>query len=168
VPFTNIILLSLCSIIIVSCGFSPLYGQKPTTNNASVKSNLSQIEIGIIPNREGQFLRNELIDRFYINGHPNTPLYTLKATPISEGVANIDLTINSEATRRQLRLSTTMNLLDQKTGAKLLTRNLSAVTSYNVLESEYSTIVTEQSAREAALNDLARQIEQQIVLYLNR
>ena len=58
----------------------------------------------------------------------------------------------------------TQLLLDQV----VLTRQLNAVSSYNVLPSEFSTRASEQNAREAILNDLARQIEQHVTLYLNR
>ena len=61
-----------------------------------------------------------------------------------------------------------MSLIDKKTGQIVLTRPLLAITSHNVLESEFSTLVTEQSAREAALNDLARQIERQLSLYFSK
>lgn len=155
-------------LLLSACGFSPMYGQNAATNNQSIKSNLSQIDINVIPNREGQFLRNLLIDRFYINGYPASPNYKLSVSPIRENVSNFDITISDEATRRQLNLQTKMHLIDITTNKTVLTRPLTAITSYNVLESEYSTIVTEQSAREAALGDIARQIEQQIVLYLNR
>lgn len=158
----------LTVLLLTACGFSPMYGNSAATNNASIKSNLDLVEIAVIPDREGQFLRNELIDRFYINGYPSTPRYNLSIDKVRERVSNFDITINNEATRRQVLLSTKMALKDTQTNEVILSRSLNAVTSYNVLESEFSTVVTEQSAREAALNDLARQIEQQVVLYLNR
>ncbi len=169
--FSTFILLScmmLSNVVLTACGFTSLYGANSISQGQAIKNNLNDIAIDIIPDREGQFLRNALIDRFYYSGYPNTPIYQLSLTPIKENVADFDVTINSEATRRQLRLTTKMQFLDAATTDVLLTRTLNAVTSYNVLESEYSTIVTEQSARESALNDLARQIEQQISLYLKR
>lgn len=166
--FFTLSLLIICLFFISACGFSPLYGKNSAANNTTIKSNLSAISIAIIPNREGQFLRNALIDNFYIDGYPSNPQYNLSFSPILERISDFDITINSEATRRQLRLTTNMVFSDAGTNNVLLKRSLSAITSYNVLESEYSTVVTEQSAREAALNDLARQIEQQLSLYLNR
>ena len=158
----------IAAFILVSCGFSPMYGTASQNKSATVESKLSLIDIAIIPNREGQFLRNELMDRLYRNGIPSNPSYTLKVKAINEAVSNFDITIESEATRRQLRLTTNMVLEDNKTGEAVLKRSLQAITSHNVLESEFSTIVTEQSAREAALNDLARQIELQLTLHFSR
>lgn len=158
----------IAALLLSACGFSPMYGTMSQNNNAAAESKLNTIDIDIIPNREGQFLRNELMDRFYRSGIPASPAYILKIKEINEAVSNFDITIESEATRRQLRLTTNMELTDSKTGEAVLKRSLQAITSHNVLESEFSTIVTEQSAREAALNDLARQIELQLTLYFSR
>lgn len=164
-------LLTLFSLLILSaCGFSPVYGTHSHTQNASsnAKAQLSNIAISIIPNREGQFLRNALMDRFYTSGIPTSPRYTLTISPIQENIYNFDITVESEATRRQLKLSAKMVLIDNETKQNVLTRNLLSIASHNVLESEFSTIVTEQSARENALHDLARQVERQLTLYLTR
>ena len=166
------LLLLIIVLALPACGFSPMYAntntQNTSANNNAVKSSLSNIDINIIPNREGQFLRNLLIDRFYLNGYPAAPNYQLKISQLRQNIVDFDVTLTAEATRRQLKLNTLMRLVDTNTNKIVLQRPLTAITSYNVLESEYSTVVTEQSAREAALGDLARQIEQQIVLYLNR
>jgi LPS-assembly lipoprotein len=159
--FTAIFLLS-------SCGFSPMYGDSTSKNNTAIKTELSNVDIAIIPDREGQYLRNALIDRFYINGIPASPKYRLQINKVTENISNFDVTIDSEVTRRQLKLITTMFLIDLETGKPVLKRNLQAITSYNVLESEFSTIVTEQSARDAALDDIARQIERNTVLYFKK
>lgn len=153
---------------LISCGFQPMYGNQNVTNHNSPRAALDTIDIDVIPNREGQFLRNALIDRFYTSGYPSNAQYDLDVSGVEQRAINFDITIEDEATRRQLQLTTKFDLKDKKTGETLLTRSVKAITSYNVLESEYSTIVTEQSAREAALNDLARKIERDIVLYLNR
>jgi LPS-assembly lipoprotein len=153
--------------ILASCGFSPMYGTAGG-HSTSVESRLGQVEIGIIPDRSGQYLRNQLIDRFYRDGMPASPAYMLDVDPINEAVFDFDITIESEATRRQLKLTTEMKLIDKATEEVVLRRDLQATTSHNVLESEFSTLVTEQSARDAALNDLARQIERQLVLYFSR
>lgn len=167
--------LSLIAVLFAlsSCGFSPMYGTASKTDgnsqqSGSVKSNLSQIEIDIIPDRSGQFLRNALIDQFYTSGTPTNAPYRLKIDRINESVSDFDITIESEATRRQLRLTTKMALYDTQNDTKIMERSLVAITSHNVLESEFSTLVTEQSARDAALNDLARQVERQLALYFNQ
>ena len=148
-------------LLLAACGFTPVHG------NIQKKA-FDQIEVTIIPDRSGQFLRNTLIDRFYTKGYPTTPQYQLNVRPIQETIADFDITIESDATRQQIKLVTTMELIDKTTQKSILNRKLTAVTSNNVLVSEFSTLVAEQNAREAALNDLARQIELQIALFFKK
>jgi LPS-assembly lipoprotein len=166
--FSNYILVLIFIPTLMACGFSPMYGSQSVGQNGSVKSELSQVEIELIPDRSGQFLRNELIDRFYFNGYPTNPKYQLMVQPVKETISDFDITVESEATRQQIRLTTSFILRDTVTNKILLSRNLQAITSSNILESEFSTLITEQSARDAALNDLARQIEQQLALYFSK
>jgi len=159
------ILLIFGLISLSACGFTPVY--KNTDKGASPASNLNQIEIAIIKDREGQFLRNALIDRFYRDGIPTNPKYRLVVNDIDERISDFDITVDSEATRRQLELRTEFKLFSAKDDTPLITRSIVATTSNNVLESEFSTLVTEQSARESALNDLARQIQRQLAVYFS-
>jgi len=165
---------ALFSLLLLSaCGFSPIYGDQSTNQtqeSSSLKpqSQFNHVAIAIIPNREGQYLRNALIDRFYTQGTPSNPAYELRVRSIREQVYDFDITIASEATRRQLRLSTTLTLIDTATKETVLSRSITAIVSNNVLESEFSTLVTEQYARENALNDLARQIERQLSLHFTK
>lgn len=159
-------LIAIIGILTLSaCGFTPMYGEH---SNATPKQSFNKIAISIIPDREGQYLRNALIDRFYTNGIPSNPTYQLTIDPIKESISDFDITIESEATRRQLKLTSTMRIVDIQTNKTILTQSILATSSHNVLTSEFSTLVTEQSARDAALNDLARQVERQVALYFSR
>lgn len=150
------------------CGFKPLHGQNSSAQQSNNAAALGQIFIDSIPDREGQFLRNELIDRFYQSGRPAQPAYTLQIEKLDETETELDLTKSAEATRAQLRYSGTMILIDRNNGKELLRQPLSAITSYNILQSEFSTRVTEDNARLNALRDIARQIELNLSLYFNK
>ena len=159
----------ISTLFLSACGFSPVYGTYSDSAAKTETSNvLSQVRIAPLPDREGQYLRNALIDRFYKNGYPASPDYQLTVGKLNEKKTAFDITVESEATRYQLKISTSLDLIDLKNGENVLKRSLNAVSSYNVLESEFATRVSEQNAREAILNDIARQVEQQIALYLNR
>lgn len=170
--------LFICALGLSACGFSPVYATKnnsPKTGAAtalhhapSVQENLSETSIGLIPNREGQYLRNALIDRFYMNGFPDNARYHLAIQEIIEKTYNFDITADSEATRQQLKLTTQISLINNETKETLFTKSLLSIASYNILQSEFSTLITEQSARENALDDLARQIERQLTLYFHQ
>ncbi len=165
---SSILALALAGLIVLGgCGFTPMYGGGKAARH-EVQSKLSDIRIENIPNREGQYLRNLLIDRFFAENRQQNASYSLTFTPIQENKYELDVTKNANATRAELRQTTTFNLIDTKTGKSVLSRTLLASTSYNVLSSQFTTRVSEDDARLNALNDLARQAEQQIVLYFER
>lgn len=166
-PFAAALLL-LCLLVLCGCGFRPLYGSAAQPEERSGSALLSRIEIVAIPERSGQDLRNRLIDRFYPQGGPADPLYRLQISSLSESLRDLDITKSSDATRAQLRLNATMTLRDIRTGDVVLTRSLSATSSYNILKSQFTTRVAEDYARNNALEDLARQVEAQIVLFFAR
>ncbi len=163
------LILALAALAPAACGFRPVYGTAaPQSPEASVSADLSRVEIGMIPDRSGQMLRNALIDRFYRTGRPVDPPLALSLTPVSETLTDLDITRESDSTRTQIRLRTDIALTERASGRTLLTRRIESVTSYNVLGSEFATRVTREDARRNALADLARQIEQELALYFAR
>lgn len=162
-------LLFAVAIVLGGCGFSPVYGTLGS-NTKSAEVAFSQIDISLIPDREGQFLRNALIDRLHRNGTPSglNIRYTLKIDPVIESLIDLDITKDDDTTRGQLRLETNMHLTARQTGEVILTRPLTAITSYNILGSEFATRISEENTRQNALIDLADQIERQLALYFAR
>ncbi|MFP4098239.1 MAG: LPS assembly lipoprotein LptE [Alphaproteobacteria bacterium] len=160
----------MLSLFCAACGFQPMYGsysEAKANGRAGIQAQLARIEVANIKDREGQILRNALIDRFYQEGRPVDARYTLQVSDIAEATDDLDITITSDATRAQLKLSTVMTLVDNETNAVVLERGLKAVASYNIMNSEFATRVSEKNVRENALKDLARQIERHLALYFN-
>lgn len=154
------------AFLLPACGFHPMYGAAAIDARPQMQNALNSIEIGLIPDHSGLMLRNFLIDRFYKNGHPQNPVYSLSFAPIKESREDLDITVDEETTRSQLRQSTAFTLTRLDTGEAVLTRSIYSIASYNVLESQFTTRVTAENARQNGINDLARQTEQAIVLYL--
>lgn len=166
--FLSFSLMLACSFFLVSCGFTPLYGTKGAEreSSSSLRESFAQVEISLIPDRSGQSLRNLLIDRLYSKGYPINPSYTLKIEKLAEAKGELDITKSAEATRAQLTIRTQMVLLNAK-GVEVLRRPLASITSYNVLQSEFATRVTEENARNNAISDIARQVELALSLYFH-
>lgn len=167
-PLLLLALAVLSGLMLASCGFSPLYGSQLSAERHQVQAALNDISINNIPNREGQYLRNQLVDRFHSGGTPHNPAYRLNVFSLNESRLNLDTTKNANATRAEMTLSARFTLSDSAGGNVLLTRDVVSVTSYNILTSQFTTRVSEDNARLNALEDLARQIEQQIALYFER
>lgn len=161
---TRLLTFTFTITLLAACGFTPMYA----SGSGSAPDGLDKVEIAVIPNEEGVFLRNALIDTFYRDGYPSSPQYVLDIREINDQVTDLDMTVDSEATRKQIKLRTRMSLRNKETGEEVLMRDLTALSSYNVLGSQFTTRVSENDARDAALNDLARQIETQVSLYFKR
>lgn len=164
----KILFSALMMIALTACGFTPMYGSGTGASGVSAPQGLDRVEISLIQDQPGVYLRNILIDRFYQGGYPQSPAYRLDVDKIRETETSLDVTVNSETTRKQVKLRTRMTLADKASGEIVLTRDLIAVTSYNILGSQFTTHVSEADAREAALSDLARQIENHVALYFKR
>lgn len=157
--------LGVAILMLPSCGFTPLYGAKSSHSQSQAARAGYDVDISVIPNREGQVLRNLLIDRLYQRGYPQNPRYYLLVAPLAETHQSLAIAKTSESTRGQLKIATRVELQDRSTNRVLFVRDLSSIGSYNILVSEFATRVTEDNARQNALNDLARQIELNISLY---
>jgi len=155
-------------LLLAACGFTPMYGSGAGSLGVSATAGLDQVDIALIPDESGVYLRNLLIDQFYQDGYPSSPTHSLQITDLEETESGLDITVDSETTRKQIRISAKVELIDHETGGIVLDRDMSALTSYNVLGSQFATRVSERDAREAALGDLARQIETQVALYFKR
>ncbi len=157
----------IAALFVTACGFHPVYGVNKYTP-VGAEEKFQQISIENIPDREGQYLRNALIDRLYRDGRATNPTYKLTITPLIETQRDLDITVDSDTTRAQLKISTSMALIDAATQETLFKRSINSTASYNVLGSEFTNRVSEQSTRENILDDVARQIEMQISLYFKQ
>lgn len=163
----TLVLVCLSSFALAACGLSPVHGKYANSGaNATVASNLSSIYIDNIPDRTGQRLKNLLMDRMYQQGRPGpSAKYRLQVASVSETIYGLGIAKDATATRSQIRLATSISLIDSGTGERLLTRNLKAISSFNTLASQYTTLITEEDARNQVIEDLARQITTQLELY---
>lgn len=169
-------ILTFC-IGLSACGFQPLYkanNQATALNSAKTTAvsaptdGFSQITIDPIPDRKGQYLRNQLIDTIYIDGYPQNERYRLHVSKPSEHITRLGIQKDATATRAQMRLDAVFTLSDLETGEKLLKRNIIATNSFNILTSQYTTNVSTDYARERALDEIARQVVTQLALYFQR
>lgn len=148
--------LAAVALLLPACGFTPLY-------STETSEEFSRVAVAPIPNEEGIALRNALIDRLHARG-AGPEHWRLTCTPVAESITDLGITKSADATRGQMRLSTTMTLTDAA-GGEVLRRNLRAVMSYNILASEFTNRVSQDAARTNAIEDLARQIEESLALH---
>lgn len=157
---SSIILVAL--LMLAGCGFQPVYGDLGSSQS-SVAAELNRVAIANIPDRQGQVLRNRLIDRFYHAGRPKDPAYTLTVALRSY---EVDLGIQKDATasRRQYDLYADYVLTD-KTGTELHKGTARSIVSYNKLSAQYGTLASRENAVERALQEVGEQITNRVSLY---
>lgn len=147
------------------CGFQPLYGDRSGGNG--VAADIAAISVAPIADRSGQILRNALIDRLTPSGEPADPRYALE---VRLSIAKQELGIRKDetATRTSLRFRSTFRLRDTASGAFVFSSRAAAVTSYNIVDSEYGTIASERAARRRGLILVADSIVVRLAAYFNR
>ncbi len=163
-----LVLTSALTLTLVACGLSPVYGTfSQNAQSTDVSAALNDIYIDNIPDRTGQKLRNHLIDSLVQSGHNSKAdaAYKLSVSGVSESIYGIGIAKDATATRSQIRMSTTFTLKqNEKT---ILTRTVTAVSSFNTLASQYTTLVTEEAARSQTITQLSDQIITQLELYFS-
>ncbi|MDE1151501.1 MAG: LPS assembly lipoprotein LptE [Micavibrio sp.] len=157
----------LCCLALPSCGFQPMYGDSGTSGAARA-STKSLVEIGNIPDRNGQYLRNQLIDRLYLKGRPADAPYVLTLSPLKDNLTNLGIRRDATSTRGMLEIYATMTLTDRLTAKPVLTRQVRSVGSYNELDNQFATVVSEQALKDHMLEELADSITTELNLFFSR
>ena len=165
--YTYIPLILLC-ILLTGCGFSPMYGSNSVLQPQGVSTQINNVFVDNIPDRTGQYLRNLLIDRFYKLGRPQNPEYKLLVTDLKEASIGLGIRKDASATRAQLKIRATMKLVRSLDNKVVYARNIHTITSYNILDSQFTTLVSEQDARKRGLIEMADMLTRHVSLYFNR
>ncbi|MDR6775052.1 LPS assembly lipoprotein LptE [Azospirillum sp. BE72] len=157
--------LGLSAASLSGCGFQPLYGGKGV--GAAAADRLMEVDIASIPDREGQKLRNLLIDNFYPSERPSNPRYRLDVA-LSASEQKLALQKDATAVRAQLLVNAPYRLTDTQTGQVVFQSSSRSMISYNTLEQHYAAIATVQSAYDRALEDISNDITTRVAMYLGR
>ncbi len=156
----KLVLISFC-FCLGACGFHPLYTSGK--NTCEVKYPL---KIATIPNREGQILRNHLVDLLTPKNLSLKPKYTLEVklteVPLDLGILK-DETVN----RKQITVTADIVLRDSKN--KIIYEHTAiAINSFAILgQNYYADFVAEEYSKKEALRLLAEKIELLVSIYLD-
>ena len=154
--------LLVCLILLGGCGFRPIYGTATQGNTAAA---LASVDVEPISDRVGQILHNHLLDLLNPRGRPERPRYRLSVN-LSESVERIAFRKTEVATRANLWLRVSFTL-QGAAGESVLSGNLSVVSSYNILQTDFATLAAEQDARERAARQLAEELRLQLAARLS-
>lgn len=150
-------------LLLAGCGFHPLYGE--SASSAVSRVELASVQIDLIRDREGQMLRNELLDRFQPQGAAPKAVYGLN---IGLATQKVGLAIRPDETGSRANLIMTANYAVRRLadGEVLYNGSSRAITGYNILDSEFATTSSETDAIRRAVFDLSEQITTRVSIVL--
>ncbi len=147
------------------CGFHPVYGTADAEGNSAVAARLNNVAIENIQDRDGQVLRNYLVDRMYGANRPEKPAYKLSVR-ITNTEENLGILANATATRSLLNMYGDYALTDMS-GKTLVKGRAHSVASFDKLDQIYATVASKQDAHQRTLHELSEQIVNRLSLYFS-
>ena len=149
--------------ILASCSLTPLH---KNDGSFAVPQALAAIQVEVIADREGVFLRRRLRTLLYADGQA-TPRWHLEVR-LSEERRSFSIGLDETASRARVRLAahwTLTPLANQTNSFAAQTRTSFA---YDIVSSAYATEIAEEAARDAALEELAERLVRDLSVHLNR
>jgi LPS-assembly lipoprotein len=154
-------------VFLSACGFEPLYGPQ-FVKQPEVCQELAQIKVTRIANREGQMLRNHLIDILSPCGQPTFPSAILN---VRLGIKKENVAVRKDGTamRYKITLVAYISLTDPETKQILYTDKATVINAYFIGDNSafeaYSTIISERDAVRKGLKLLADEIQTLLASY---
>jgi LPS-assembly lipoprotein len=144
--------------LLAACGFEPLHAQRGAV------AALPPIRVEPIPERQGQILRNYLLDRLAPRGEAGAQGYAL-SIKLFEPRQVLALRRDDVISRMSYSAVASYELVDAA-GKRVVTGSSSYSTDYEITNSEFATLAALQNARERVLELVADDIRNQIAVQL--
>ena len=145
--------------IFTSCGYEPIYSK-----NANTNKELLSISVQNIKNRPGQILRNTLLNQLNPKRERVITKYRL-IVEISESRTDLAYRKDMSSTRADLEVTANYLLKDIKKGEILLKQDVKSISSFDVVESVYATLIAEKDVREKNLKVISNDIYTNLVFF---
>ena len=145
-----------------SCGYEPIYSKNINTNKE-----LLSISVQNIKNRPGQILRNTLLNQLNPKRERVITKYRL-IIEISESSTSLGYRRDRSATRTDLEVTAKYLLKNVKNDEIILKEDVKSISSFDVVESVYATLVAEKDAREKSLKIISDNIYTNLVIFFKK
>lgn len=155
-----------CVLALSACGFHPLYGPQHG-QSATVAARLDEVDIGLIPDRQGQLLREALESDLQRAGAPSYYRYHL-AVSYSINVQIIGIQQDSSNTRNRYLATAQWTLTPEGNRTIPVARGTaSAMDAENVIDNQYFQATLDNGVmRHQLAREIAHQITAQLAIYL--
>lgn len=154
----------LCLPLIAGCQFQPLYGTTP--DGRSLKTVMKSVDIGPIPGRVGQRLRNELIFGTTGGGYAEPPKYKLQIA-IRESITSILVETTGDAEGQLYNLSASFQLIRVGDSAVMLKGESTSRAAYDKFEQIFANTRARVDAENRAARIVADGIKTRLAAFLS-
>ena len=150
----------ICAFALPACGFRPIYATPVEGADAALNQLIAVRQVAA-PQTVRPLIVSALNNRIVLK-EGEIPKYDLDVVA-TERAERLAVQIDATVTRYNYRLRANYTLTDLDTGARA-TGEAQAVTSYNIVSSQYSTLFAERAAQEKAATLLAEEIERDLLV----
>ena len=149
---------------LAGCGFQPLYGRQGGSQPGNTEL-LASIRVGRILDREGQILRNYLIDRLNPGGLTSPKAYSL-STSLTVRTQRLGVRIDETTVRARVDVDATSTLRGSEIEEQTFESRTFA--SYNDSDDDYAALVAERDAIDRALRVIADDMRLQLASFFDK
>ena len=110
---------------------------------------------------------NALIDRLSPYGEPTDPDYQLRID-LREEREGVAIERDASITRYNYRLQARYSLFDVRTGNVVHEGRSRSIASYNVVDSQFATLIARRDAEERAATELSEDIKLRLAIFFDR
>jgi len=167
-PQRKFLLLAVLSALIPlsGCGYTPLYGSMD--HDSKVTEAMQQVSVPTIGGGlVGLDVRNELLDSLGIEGSPIHPAQRLEVT-VTPGLAGLLVQPDAAITRYNYTLVGSYKLVDSSSGKVLTQGSVYGESAYNVVASQYATVVARRDAEKRAAQNVSEEIATRVAVYFKQ
>lgn len=159
-------LFAILALGLSACGFQPLYGER--AGGIRTDAELAQIHVVPVDNgRTGHDVYNALIDRLSPNGEPLDPDYQLYLD-LAEEREGVAIERDASITRYNYLLLARYRLVDARSGNTVHEGQSRSIASYNVVDSQFATLMAQRDAEERAATELSEDIKLRLAIFFDR
>jgi LPS-assembly lipoprotein len=157
----------VAALALGGCGFHPLYAQH---GRNGFDADLASIKVNTISDRQGQLLAIALRDALNPHGARVETRYTLDVE-LKAGKQDIGIRPDGTASRSEITMTATFILKDVKKPADdaIVFRGVThSISSFDVLNDNYATVVAQHNAEERTVQDVGDDILTRLELYVSK
>lgn len=157
----NILILVLVLSVISGCGFKPLYGDNESSTEKLGAIKINVTTTGDIPEKFVHLLQKAIEGNFNSEQGSRNKTHALTVSVV-KALASYE-TQNNTSTRTRITLYVNLALLDLNTNKKIYEDKLIAVDSFQVADSPYSALVSEEETAIRMTKEIANEIELRVL-----